>query len=53
MTKLTPTTKNALVARLVAAKLATIKTGGGDVRRICPLDIYDRPSRQISNATKE
>jgi hypothetical protein len=53
MTRETLTIKNALIARLIAAKLAAIKTGGGDVRRICPLDIYDRPSRQISNATVE
>jgi hypothetical protein len=47
MTKETPTIKNALVARLIAAKLAAIKAGGGDgdSRRMC--------MGQISNATEE
>jgi len=53
MTKETLTTKNALIARLIAAKLAAIKAAGGDVdsRRICTCTNPWSP--QILTATEE
>src|SRR5262249_9125889 len=54
MTKEIPTIKNALIVRLVAAKLAAIKAAGGDAdsRRICT-GCVPGPSRQILTATVE
>jgi hypothetical protein len=54
MTQETLTIKNALIARLIAAKLAAIKAAGGDVdaRRQCSCYTFG-PSLQILTATKE
>ena len=51
MTKETLVIKDAVIARLIAAKLAAIKAAGGDVasRRIC----VDQPSLRILTATEE
>ena len=54
MTKDTLTIKDALIARLIAAKLAAIKAAGGDAdsRRICT-GCVPGPSLQILTATVE
>ena len=54
MTQETLMIKNALIARLIAAKLAAIKASGGDVdsRRACQCLIHG-PSLQILTATEE
>ena len=53
MTKETLVIKDALIARLIAAKLAAIKAADGDVdsRRMCMC--VSQPSLQILTATEE